>query len=264
MTPNLTGEIRVVTFKNFLMVKDEALKATDSMLAERYMNKVQSGPFKGMRLENRSSWNDGNMSTKYVGSYEFELHNSIRKAVSRKPSTIINAGCAEGYYAIGLGRLLPYSSVVAMDMDKAAIDQCVHNAQMNGIINMKLVEGKIGPEDLIQGKGHKLFVVDIEGYELSVLDPERCADLYTSDIIVECHDFLYVGDEEEPTSIISDALEQRFGATHIIERIEPQAPYMRDYPCLSGLTLGTALLAITEKRPLPTVWLACWTKERKH
>ena len=247
---------------NFLAVESGICQGIDSLMAQRCENKVQGGPFKGMILNNAASWVDGNMSTKYVGSYEHELHGSIRKAVARKPETIINVGCAEGYYSVGLGRLLPYAHVYAMDADQKSLDYCAENARANGIINLVLVIGNVAPEDLAQGGGRKLYVVDIEGHESMVLDPERCPDLRNSDIIVECHDFMYCEGDMQ-SSVISDQLEKRFSETHFVERIGPQVPNMRDYPSVSGLDLGTAMLAVTEKRPLPTAWLACWTKERR-
>jgi len=263
VTPDAEGNLHVTIFRNFLTVQESALTETDDLLKEKYNGIVQSGPFKGMKLDCGTAWRDGNACTKLVGSYEFELHAAVEKAISRAPNFIINVGCAEGYYAIGLGHRLPYAVVHAMDMDDKALDQCAKNGMNNGIIGMTLVHGKVGPEDLSRGGDNRLYVVDIEGYELAVLDPQRCPELLISDIIVECHDFFYVGENESPTSIISDSLTERFRETHEIERIEPQAPCLGDYPCLSGLVLGKALLAITEKRPLPTAWLACWAKERR-
>jgi len=260
--PEADGMVRTVLFRGFLLCISNALANVNAAVYELCGGVVQNGPFAGMRISDEIVWPDGNLSNKCLGSYEFELHPAVKKAIERKPDTVINAGCAEGYYAVGLGKQLPYSHVYAMDMEEKCLEECAKNAQSNGIINLVLMHGKVGAQDLIQGKGHKLFVIDIEGYELAVLDPMHCPDLLHSDIIVECHDFFYVGENEAHTSIISDLLEQRFSPTHDVERIEPQVPHVKNFPILRGLPLGASLLAITEKRPLPTAWLACWAKER--
>ncbi len=223
-------------------------------------NKVRRGPFVGMQLSQKLKWDDGNLSNKLLGCYEFELHKATEKAVQRKPDTVINIGCAEGYYAIGLGRMLPEAMVYALDIDNDSLNLCEQNARDNGIKNLVTCVGKAGPESLDLGYGKRLFFVDIEGDELWLLDKDKCPLLNDSDIIVECHDFFYL---DYSTDVISKTLRERFSDSHDIEVVTEEIPCPSDYPWLSGLPMGTVLLAITEKRPRPTVWLACWTKQRK-
>ena len=93
----------------------------------------------------------------------------------------------------------------------------------------------------------------MNGYLLDKTDVHR---LIESDIIVECHDFLWPHDQVP----LSKAISERFSDTHDIEWIAQEIPYPGDYPWLHDMPVGTVLLAITEKRPSPTVWLACWTR----
>jgi len=60
---------------------------------------VVTAPFAGMRLMRATSWGDGDLAPKLLGYYEAELHPAMAKAVARNPKTIVNIGCAEGYYA---------------------------------------------------------------------------------------------------------------------------------------------------------------------
>src|SRR5262249_34123991 len=78
-------------------------------------NKVKTGPFEGMEIIQSPYWNDGNNISKLVGCYEYEIHSAIERAIERRPATIINVGCAEGYYAIGFARRLPGSAAIAFD-----------------------------------------------------------------------------------------------------------------------------------------------------
>ena len=75
------------------------------------------------------------------------------------------------------------------------------------------------------GEGRHLFVVDFEGDELALLDPESCPLLIESDIIVECHDFFFAED-----NAISGKLIERFSDSHEVELITPEIPYPGDYP----------------------------------
>jgi hypothetical protein len=41
------------------------------------------------------------------GCYEHELHGEIEQLVTRGFDAVLNIGCGEGYYAIGLARRMP-------------------------------------------------------------------------------------------------------------------------------------------------------------
>lgn len=236
------------------------MKPIQEALFTRLGDQVKRGPFTGMRLGQKLKWDDGNLSNKLIGAYESELHNTFKKIAQRKPDTIINIGCAEGYYAVGFARMFPDATIYALDLDNDSLDLCEENARNNNVKNIITCVGKAGPENLDLGQGKRLFFVDIEGDEFWLLDKTKCPLLNDSDIIVECHDFFFL---EYSPNVISKELQERFSDSHDVELITEGIPCPSDYPWLSGLPMGTVLLAITEKRPSPTVWLACWTKQTK-
>lgn len=233
------------------------MRPIDDSLFERFGYHVMTGPFTGMLISKHTKWDDGNQSAKLAGSYEFELRGAIETIRKRKPETIVNVGCADGYYAVGFGRLFPDSFIYAMDIDNDSLDQCEHNARVNGVRKLITVIGKPAPQDIALGEGRHLFFIDVEGDELDLLNKDLCPLLIDSDIVVECHDFW------NPEDPISAKLIKRFSNTHKVEMVVPAVPYPGDYPLLASLPIGTALLAISEKRPMPTVWLACWTHQQK-
>ena len=102
---------------------------------------VLSGPFQGMILPDEESWGDGDRGSKILGCYEINLHQVLLIAVGRKPSVIVNVGCAEGYYAVGLARLLPEVTVHAFDIDKRAQIACKKGAERNGVASRTKVAG---------------------------------------------------------------------------------------------------------------------------
>ena len=79
--------------------------------------RVQSGPFKGIMIIPQYMWGDGDTAAKLLGVYEDELHDFIESAIAQKPDIVINVGCAEGYYSIGLASRLPTTTVTAVDVD---------------------------------------------------------------------------------------------------------------------------------------------------
>ena len=70
---------------------------------------------------------------KIVGSYESELHQIIGKICNTDYSEIVDIGCAEGYYAVGLAMRIPTARVYAYDINAKAIDLCRQMAQINNV-----------------------------------------------------------------------------------------------------------------------------------
>jgi hypothetical protein len=83
-----------------------------------YGTTVQSGPFAGMRFLPKTP--DSCLMPKLLGCYEADLHRHVVAALDRGYDTVINIGCAEGYYAVGFARLLPAIEVCAFDTEVAA------------------------------------------------------------------------------------------------------------------------------------------------
>ncbi len=102
---------------------------------------VISGPFSGMALISDVSWGDGDLIPKLLGCYESELHPSIAKAISRRPSAVVNVGCAEGYYAVGMALALPHAWIAAFDTDRKAQVICRRAAEINQVADRVIVNG---------------------------------------------------------------------------------------------------------------------------
>jgi Methyltransferase domain len=230
------------------------MRGVNAQLFQILGNRIVHGLFKGMEIKQDPYWCDGNSGTKLLGCYEFELEPTIIKAIERKPKTVINVGCAEGYYAIGLARALPDATIFAVDLDEQSIWECHELAIKNDVAErMQFHRGCWRARDLDFGVPEsRLYVIDCEGAEDILLNKEECPVLIKSDIIVECHDFLKPG--------ITNQLQERFSNTHEIEVIKPQLPPLGRFPMMAEAPAVMELLAVTEKRPMPTRWLACWAQ----
>lgn len=212
--------------------------------------KVQTGPFKGMLILQASSWGDGDICPKILGTYEAELHSCLNIFSKAQFKTVVNVGCAEGYYAVGLTRLIPRAVTHAFDISQAAQDLCRRNAALNQVQDRLVVGGLCTQEALrkiLATSGQTVVVCDCEGGELELLNPAAIPDLRRCDILVECHDFV--------NRSISNTLIERFEASHRIDVI-PEGP--RDPNRFAPLRSMPSLdrwLAVCEFRPEFMTWM---------
>ena len=75
---------------------------------------VMQGPLKGMNFLYKSA--EGCHIAKLLGCYEQPLQPFIEEAIEANYKTILNIGCAEGYYAVGMARRMPNTQVLAFDL----------------------------------------------------------------------------------------------------------------------------------------------------
>jgi hypothetical protein len=219
-----------------------------AQLARVSSGKVISGPFKDMILPAEASWGDGDASAKLLGVYEAELHEAVEAGLARKPDLIVNVGCAEGYYAVGLARRAPGVRLVAYDIDEKAQEICRNSAAANGVEGPFEVRGLCQPGDLralVQTASAPLLVVDCEGYETTLL--EAAEPLAHCDIIVECHDFT--------DRTLTETLRTRFAATHEVALIREGPRDPAAFPMLGKLSSFERWLMVCEWRPEVMNWL---------
>ena len=98
---------------------------------EQHGRRVLSGPFVGMDYVQQATGSA--LMPKLLGSYEAELHETLEKIAATEYAAIIDIGCAEGYYAIGLAMRLPNAQVYAFDIDPEARELCTAMARLNGV-----------------------------------------------------------------------------------------------------------------------------------
>lgn len=206
---------------------------------------VFGGPFAGMRYHQVT---EGATAPRLIGCYEAELHPALRALPQAGYQRVIDIGCAEGYYAVGLARLLPGCTVQAHDISETAQAACRALARDNGVASQVEVGGLFDPAQLdrpVQAK--TLLFCDTEGAEAQLLDPVRAPALREVDLIVEVHECFKPG--------LVQLMQQRFEATHDIEWLwqSPQAP--RELPpWVAKLSHLDQILCTWEWRAGPTPW----------
>lgn len=219
-------------------------------LAETYLTHagpvVLEGPFAGMAYVAAAT--EGALIARLLGVYESELHPQIEAFAAEGLDCVIDVGCAEGYYAVGMARRMPGVQVFAYDISEGARAACADLAARNGVAERVTIGGEFRPEDFQAFAGRRaLVVVDAEGAEVDILQPDRGPALAHMNIIVETHDVFRPG--------ALKTLTQRFQATHDILRID-QGPKVYEAPAwLKELGHLDQLLATWEWRLRPTPWL---------
>jgi hypothetical protein len=213
---------------------------------------IHGGIFRGMTYLDHVT--EGALIPRLLGTYESELHPHFEAFVDAGLDAIIDVGCAEGYYAVGLARLAPGLTVHARDIDEKARVACAELARRNGVADRVQIGGEFTPEDFQAFAGQRVLVlVDAEGAEGAILDPARGPALAQMSIIVETHDVFRPGSEA--------LIAQRFAPTHDIVRVEQQ-PKTFDLPdWMRSLTHLDQLLAVWEFRLQPTPWLVMRPKQ---
>ena len=207
---------------------------------------VLGGPFAGMAYLEAAT--EGALAPRLIGTYEDELHPHLIAALAEEPEVILDIGCAEGYYAVGLARIAPRAEVFAHDTAAAALQACRTMAEMNGVSERVHTGGLFQPEDFQRFEGRRcLVIVDIEGAEDDLLRPDIAPALAGMRLIVETHDVYRPG--------VMDRVRARFEATHEITEVRP-GPKTAPLPeLLRNRSHLDQLLAVWEFRAAPTPWL---------
>ena len=183
----------------------------DASIQGRFLSGVvRHGIFYGMKYPSLESAGSA-LYPKLLGSYERELHGVMERIVHTDYDTIVDVGCAEGYYATGLALRLPEAKVYAFDVDERAQQLCQEMAQFNGVGDRVEVRAFCSPQVLIDlplGR-RALIISDCEGYEQALFNEDCVAALAAHDVLIEVHAFV--------NPDIPVLLRQRFGATHRIQ-----------------------------------------------
>src|SRR5258708_13623098 len=152
-------------------------------------------------------------AAKWLGAYEIELADIIEEIIHRGYSQILNIGCAEGYYSVGLALRDRTCEVFAFDIDPICRSQTRRLAELNQLSDRVHVRGECKHDllnDLIEGS--TLIFSDIEGYEVVLLDPAKAPKLKNVDLLIELHE--KAAGEMQVEKLVTD----RFGASHRFQR----------------------------------------------
>ncbi|MEO6786364.1 MAG: hypothetical protein ABI318_09550 [Chthoniobacteraceae bacterium] len=210
---------------------------------------VQSGPFAGMRYLEESC--SSALLPKLIGTYEDELHPTIEALLRSAPSAVVDIGCAEGYYAVGMAMRLPGTTVHAYDMDSKARSLCGELGRLNGVAERVLIHQQFTPACLPELPSERLLVIcDVDGYEVNLFSSESAAHWRQANLIVELHDFQGLPCLETVRNCLV--------GSHRIELLSSRTKTPPSLQALEHLSEADRKLAVDELRPTQQ-WLVAIT-----
>jgi hypothetical protein len=261
LCPELLRWYRAYRFRRWV---NSSFGSIQRLVRERFypedkVPSVLTGPFEGMLYINETVW--GLVPPKWLGAYENELTDIVEELVANGYSRILNIGCAEGYYAVGLAFRDPSCEVFAFDTDPICRIQTRRLARLNHVSDRVHVCGECRHQRLDRLINYKSLVLsDIEGYEAVLLDPVKVPKLERVDLLIEVHEYSSPDGTRQTEQIITD----RFESSHAIER---RVACDRDAWIGEHETLWRGRVsreeiseALDEHRPKQQTWL--WAKAR--
>ncbi|WP_309087782.1 hypothetical protein [Phenylobacterium sp.] len=205
--------------------------------------RIIGGPFEGMEYVARAT--EGALLPRLLGTYEAELHPHLEAFRQEGVDCIVDVGCAEGYYAVGLARLMPEVVVYAYDLDPNAREACGELARRNGVADRIVIRELFRPQDFQTFANQRVLVImDVEGAETELLRPDLAPALAGMRLVVETH---------SAGKLL--AVRERFEPTHHVQRIDIEGKVADLPPWLRELGHLDQLLAVWEWRGIPTPWL---------
>jgi hypothetical protein len=201
---------------------------------------ILNGPFKGMKYPSIDI-TELTLAPKITGSYEGHLTPLIYKIIDSPYDNIIDVGCAEGYYAVGLAKKIPQSVVHCFDINEFDLNFCKQMAHVNNASNLTFNKFCY-PETLINFKYGKrtLIFCDCEGYEIELFTGEVIAALKNTDVLIELHDVF--------NPMISSTLIKRFEKTHHVEVLNNSDVEYASLKGLEHITAAEKAFAVYEHR----------------
>ncbi|MEX2231771.1 MAG: methyltransferase [Cyclobacteriaceae bacterium] len=213
--------------------------------------KVLHGPFKGLQYPTYNAIGS-TLYPKLLGSYERELHEVIEALSEKQFSEVINIGCGEGYYAIGLCRKFPSAKIFACDTDTQAIRLCQQMAALNYVADRMVFHTHFTASDLenFEFTGRGLIVCDCEGFEKYLFTLSNLDNLKECHLLIEVHDYIDID--------ISTSLTKLFSTTHTLKIIKSlddiEKAKVYQYDETVALDLYTKKKLFEERRPAMMEW----------
>lgn len=244
IAPQLTLELLSARSQRLIMERERTtgrLSASQKWI-EIHGSTVLRGPFSGLTYPDETV-QQRNLIHKLLGSYEMELHPWIHEIADQNHTMLLDIGTADGFYAVGFGRLMPKTRVIGFDTDRWARNATEKLVALNGTANVEIeamcnnawINSNVIPNSLIFS--------DCEGYEAVLFDLEKSPILRECDMVIELH--------ERPAPGVEKLLRERFAQTHDCRSVTYVDHDPALFPELADVEPNMRELVISEGRSGP-------------
>ena len=242
-----------------------AVSARKEVLARRLLDRlgpeyrVRAGLFQGMAYPSPQSHGSA-LVPKLLGTYELELAPVITGWRDCAFPVIVDVGCAEGYYAVGLARMFPGAVVHAFDSAAEARSMCLKTSEANGVAGRLQLHGECGQADLlaIDLRSGGLVISDCEGFEGDLFDATVAEHLAHCHAIIEVHDHPHDDAPRMKRLFAAFSRTHDLRIVHSVDDLQKARYYRSD--CVGADDLLEREVAFAEWRPWIMHWLVAEPK----
>lgn len=213
---------------------------------------VKNGPFKGMQYPSKRSAGSA-LFPKLLGSYEAELHETINYAIDKGYTDVIDVGCAEGYYAVGMAIRLVDSNIYAYDTNPKALALSNDMFKLNNIDQSRVFTGNLCDEKTLMDipvSGKALIICDCEGCEKNLFTQKSLKFLSGHDLLIETHDLFDIEISSYLSKLFKDT--HNLSVIHSIDDIQKAKTY--NYDEINAYDLATKKILLEEGRGSIMEW----------
>ena len=216
--------------------------------------KILSGPFKGMKYPDLISHGSA-IFPKILGTYEREINEIVEKIIKCNYDIIIDVGCAEGYYAVGLALRMPNSLVFAYDTAEDATRMCEELSKTNNVQNRIEIHKLFNLDEYLNiinnhPNSRILLISDIEGAEKDIFNNEFKLNIKNTDFLIELHDFIDIEITNNFKNFLLGMLQEK-----VFSLSDFQKALEYDDNFLNELDFESKLFILKEGRPEQMKWI---------
>jgi hypothetical protein len=196
------------------LLREWGLSDATNEMVNQYGVTVLQGPFRGLKYPRSCLLSRAGIPILF-GTYELELHPIVEEVISRDFGRIIDIGCAEGYYAVGLARRTK-AVVYGFDCEPRERFDLRQMARENGVADRVHSRAWCNTKTLtkLAAGQRSLIISDCEGYEFYLFSDEVTPALRNCDLIIELHEHVFPGLD------LRSILLERFRASHASQTIK--------------------------------------------
>lgn len=217
---------------------------------------VSQGLFKGLQLNRNTWWGKSDLGAQCLGLYEKEILDLIS---AHEPfDTFLDIGAADGYYAVGMLHSKMAKNAICFEISEVGQRAIKENWMINNSPGQLTVYGEANKQSITSIAStlplNSLALVDIEGFEFSLLTQDVIPLLKKVTMIIEIHNWV----DDFPTKYSS--LLRELDKSFEIDIIKPSARNTQNIELLRSYTDDNRLLVSSERRPCLMRFLHLKTK----
>lgn len=170
-----------------LKTKPYSENKTVEIIAQKIGKQIYTGPFAGLKIPEILI--PKMKLAEILGLYESCLHPTFSELINRKIENIMIIGGHKGYYSAGLSNFLRPKKMYVYEMDDAYFPLIETWIEKNKL--SPYIMGKEATKEILENFQDKIdfLLIDCEGAEMFLLQPDKFQWQKNTDVLVEIHHF---------------------------------------------------------------------------